>query len=72
VNVVISHDVLLEPLVVGVSGGGIDRKSYESHRRIKYVAGIAVIQDAAGQVTLLPARGTDSGVLNTRAAYGSN
>ncbi len=72
VNVLISHDLLLEPMVVYVSARSIDLKTYESYRWINYVAGIAVIQDAAGQVTLLPARGTDSGVLNTRAAYGSN
>ena len=71
VNVLISHDLLLEPLVVYVSARSIDLKAYESYRWINYVAGIAVIQDAAGQVTLLPARGTDSGVLNTRDAYGS-
>lgn len=71
VSVLISHDLLLEPLVVYVSARSIDLKSYESYRWINYLAGIAVVQDASGQVTLLPVRGTDSGVLNTRETYGN-
>lgn len=72
VNILISHDLLLEPLAVYASNRTVDLKTYESHLWINYLAGIAVIVDPSGMVTLLPARGTESGALNTREAYGSN
>ena len=71
VSVLISHDVLMEPLAVYASDRTIDLKTYESQRWINYVAGIAVVVDQAGLVTVLPARGTDVGFLNTREAYGN-
>jgi broad specificity phosphatase PhoE len=72
VNVLITHDLLTEPLAVYASNRTIDLKTYESFRWINYVAGIAVIVDASGAVTVLPAKGVDLGFLNTKDAYGDN
>lgn len=72
VNVLITHDLLTEPLAVYASNRTIDLKTYESYRWINYVAGIAVIVDASGMVTVLPAKGVDLGFLNTKDAYGDN
>lgn len=71
VNVLISHDLLVDPLAVYASNRTVDLKSYETFHWINYLAGIAVVVDANGLVTVMPARGTDSGALNTREAYGT-
>ncbi|MBO6075963.1 MAG: histidine phosphatase family protein, partial [Fibrobacter sp.] len=70
VNVLITHDLLTEPLAVYASNRTVDLKTYESFRWINYVAGIAVVVDASGLVTVLPAKGVDLGFLNTKEAYG--
>jgi hypothetical protein len=71
VNVLISHDLLLEPLAVYAAARNIDLNVEKTYHWINYVAGIAIIEDASGLVTLLPVRGTESGALNTREAYGN-
>ena len=71
VNVLISHDLLTEPLAVYASNRTIDLKTYESYRWINYVAGIAVVVDANNLVTILPVRGAETGFLNTRETYGN-
>jgi broad specificity phosphatase PhoE len=65
VNVLISHDLLTEPLAVYASNRTIDLKTYETYRWINYVAGIAVIV-TGDIVTILPARGVERGYLNKR------
>lgn len=69
VSVLITHDLLTEPLAVYASNRMVDLKTYESYRWINYVAGIAVVINANGLVTVLPARGVDVGFLNTKDAY---
>ena len=69
VNVLISHDLLTEPLAVYASNRTADLKTYENQHWINYVAGIAVVVGADGLVTLLPARGAEQGFLNTKDAY---
>ena len=66
VNVLITHDLLTEPLAVYASNRTIDLKTFESYRWINYVAGVAIIVDQAGLVTILPAKGVELGFLNTR------
>ena len=75
VNVLISHDLLTEPLAVYASNRAVNLRTYEAdedgrYRWINYVAGIAVVV-TGDVVTLLPARGVDRGYLNTRVAYGN-
>ena len=62
VSILVSHDMLVEPLVVFVSNRTIDLRIYEGeYRWINYLSGIAVISDESGSVTLLPVRGDEVG-----------
>lgn len=62
VSILVSHDMLIEPLVVFVSNRIINLRVYESpFRWVNYLSGIAVIVDEAGTVTVLPVRGDEVG-----------
>ena len=66
VNVLITHDLLTEPLAVYASNRTVDLKTYESYRWINYIAGVTVIVTADNKVVVLPTRGVERGFLNTR------
>ena len=62
VSVLVSHDMLVEPLIVFVSNRTVDLRIYQSpFHWVNYLSGIAVIVDEAGAVTALPVRGDDVG-----------
>lgn len=62
VSILVSHDMLVEPLIVFVSNRTINLKIYETpFRWVNYLSGIAVIVDEAGAVTALPVRGDEVG-----------
>ena len=62
VSVLVSHDMLVEPLIVFVSNRTVDLRIYQSpFHWVNYLSGIAVIVDEAGAVTALPVRGADVG-----------
>jgi len=62
VSILVSHDMLTEPLIAFVSNRTIDLKLYEgNHRWVNYLSGIAVIIDESGTVTTLPVRGDSVG-----------
>jgi broad specificity phosphatase PhoE len=62
VSILVSHDMLVEPLIVFVSNRTINLKVYETpYRWVNYLSGIAVIVDEAGAVTALPVRGDEVG-----------
>ena len=62
VSILVSHDMLVEPLVAFVSNRTINLKVYESpFRWVNYLSGIAVIVDETGAVTALPVRGDEVG-----------
>ena len=62
VSVLVSHDLLVEPLIVFVSNRTIDLKIYTGNFRwVNYLSGIAVIVDENGVVTVLPVRGDEFG-----------
>lgn len=61
VSILVSHDVLLEPLTVYATNREIDLKFYESGKWINYMAGIAVVVNETGAVSLFPVRGADLG-----------
>jgi broad specificity phosphatase PhoE len=62
VSILVSHDMLVEPLIVFVSNRTIDLKIYQTpFRWVNYLSGIAVIVDEAGAVTVLPVRGDSVG-----------
>ena len=62
VSILVSHDMLVEPLIAFVSDRTVDLKAYTSpFRWVNYLSGIAVIVDEAGAVTALPVRGDSVG-----------
>ena len=61
VNFLVSHDILLEALTVYATNRQIDLKFYDGGKWINYMAGIAVVVNEAGAVSLFPVRGADLG-----------
>ena len=62
VSILVSHDMLVEPLIAFVSNRTINLRVYETpFRWVNYLSGIAVIVDEAGAVTALPVRGDEVG-----------
>lgn len=62
VSVLVSHDMLVMPLIVFVSNRTINLRIYEAPNHwVNYLSGIAVIVDEAGAVTVLPVRGDEVG-----------
>ena len=62
VSILVSHDMLVEPLIAFVSNRTINLRVFETpFRWVNYLSGIAVIVDEAGAVTALPVRGDEVG-----------
>ncbi len=62
VSVLVSHDMLVEPLIAFVSDRTINLRFFEKpFHWVNYLSGIAVIVDEAGGVTALAVRGDDIG-----------
>ncbi|MCF0223450.1 MAG: histidine phosphatase family protein [Fibrobacter sp.] len=61
VNVLVSHDILLEPLIVYVSNRTVDLNFAKSGRWVNYLSGIAVVVNEEGAVGLYPVRGNEVG-----------
>ena len=67
VSVLVTHDMLVAPLIILVSRKTIDLRIYEeTNHWVNYVSGIAVIVDEAGVVTALPVRGDEVGWMRPR------
>ena len=65
--ILVTHDMLIEPLVVFVSNRTIDLRVYKDNFRwINYLSGVAVIVDEANKVTVLPVRGDEVGWMTFR------
>lgn len=67
VSVLVSHDVLLEPLVVYASNRQATVNFYRDARWVNYLSGIAVVLNAEDQVEVYPVRGNDVGFMYTEA-----
>ena len=65
VSFLISHDLLIEPLIAYASNRTVDLKFYESGKWANYLSGMAVVVDEANLVTLLPVRGIEYGYMYT-------
>lgn len=65
VSVLISHDVLLEPLIVYASNRAIDLKFYDGGKWVNYLSGVAIIVDEKQKASLYPVRGNDVGYMYT-------
>lgn len=65
IGVFVSHDVMLLPLIVYVSGGNIDLKYYISseNRWVNYLAGFAVVIKPDGTKVFYAVKGLDKGTM---------
>lgn len=61
VNFYISHDFMVLPFAVYASQNKLNLRYFENRNWINYLAGVAVIINAAGQVRYVPVRGLESG-----------
>lgn len=62
VSILVSHDVLVEPLIAFVSNRTINLKSFESpFHWVNYLSGIVVIVDEQDKITALPVKGDTVG-----------
>ena len=67
VSVLVSHDMLVAPLIILVSKRTVDLRIYEeTNHWVNYISGIAVIVDEAGAVMALPVRGDEVGWMRPR------
>lgn len=62
VNVYVTHDLLVMPLVAYASERLIDMQIYKSKQWLNFLAGVAVITDQNGSFRVLPVKGTESGI----------
>lgn len=62
-SVLVSHDVLMEPLVVYASEGTADVNFYATKKWVNYLSGIAIVVNASSEVELYPIRGYDVGYM---------
>lgn len=67
VSVLVSHDVLLEPLLVYATNRQIDLRFYESGRWANYLSGVAIVQSENG-ISLYPVRGMDVGYMTANSS----
>lgn len=63
VNVLISHDQMVVPLVVYFTNKRINLRYYENQLWLNYLAGLAIIVNGKGDVRFVPVRGIDSGTM---------
>ncbi len=63
VSFLVTHDVLVAPLIIYVSNREVDLQFFASRRWANYLSGIAVVIDEAGDVLLYPVRGAETGYM---------
>lgn len=71
VSILVSHDVLAEPMVVYASNRAINLKAYskaDGYRWVNFMSGVAIVVNDAGAVSMYPVRGYDVGWQNANDA----
>lgn len=63
VSILVTHDVLIEPLVVYASNRTADVDFYRNGRWVNYLTGVAVVLNGNNQVELYPVRGREVGFM---------
>lgn len=64
VSILVTHDVLAEPMVVYASNRAINLKAYskaDGFRWVNFMSGVAIVVNEAGAVSIYPVRGYDVG-----------
>lgn len=71
VSILVTHDVLAEPMVVYASNRAINLKAYskaDGYRWVNFMSGAAIVVNEAGAVSIYPVRGYDVGWQNANDA----
>ena len=63
INVLVSHDYVVAALTIYASNRQVDLHYYANHKWINYLAGIAIIIDAEGNMRFKTVRGLSKGVM---------
>lgn len=71
VSILVSHDVLAEPMIAYASNRAINLKAYskaDGYRWVNFMSGVAIVVNEAGAVSIYPVRGYDVGWQNANDA----
>lgn len=63
VNILVTHDYLVVPLLAYVTNGHANVRFYEKWKWVNYMAGVAMIISADGSVRYIPVKGLETGVM---------
>jgi broad specificity phosphatase PhoE len=63
VNILVTHDYLVVPLLVYVTDGHANVRYYEKWKWVNYMAGVAMIISPDGSVRYIPVKGLETGVM---------
>ena len=63
VNILVTHDYLVVPLLVYTTDGHANVRYYEKWKWVNYMAGVAMIISADGSVRYIPVKGLETGVM---------
>ena len=62
-NILVTHDYLVVPLLVYVTDGHANVKFYEKWKWVNYMAGVAMIISADGSIRYIPVKGLETGTM---------
>lgn len=63
VNILVTHDYLVVPLLAYTTNGHANVKYYEKWKWVNYMAGVAIIISPDGSVRYIPVKGLETGVM---------
>ena len=63
VNILVTHDYLVVPLLAYTTNGHANVKYYEKWKWVNYMAGVAMIISADGSVRYIPVKGLETGTM---------
>ena len=63
VNILVTHDYLVVPLLVYVTDGHANVRYYEKWKWVNYMAGVAMIISPDGSVRYIPVKGLETGTM---------
>lgn len=63
VNILVTHDYLVVPLLVYVTDGHANVRYYEKWKWVNYMAGVAMIISPDGSIRYIPVKGLETGVM---------
>ena len=63
VNILVTHDYLVVPLLAYVTNGHANVRFYEKWKWVNYMAGVAMVISADGSIRYIPVKGLETGTM---------